>query len=224
MKDFWRAEPTLILAFVQAALACGMGFGLPITPQQMALILTLSGTLLALINRAQVTSPATLQAMTPKALAAAQDTAEPVKDVVKKLPVVLLACLLAGASMACGGARHIAVVADATFAQAVFAVDDAEYKACQTHVPPFTVEVCTAADPKIKQALLDVKAVTQALIVSPKSGTLPKDFPSLIKNLTEVQAMISPLSPSVVKADVAAKIQQALAQAVAILSAFAGVK
>ena len=103
MKDFWRAEPTLILAFVQAALACGMGFGLPITPQQMALILTLSGTLLALINRAQVTSPATLQAMTPKALAAAQDTAEPVKDVVKKLPVVLLACLLAGASFGCAG-------------------------------------------------------------------------------------------------------------------------
>jgi hypothetical protein len=86
MKDFWKAEPTLILAVVQAGLALGMAFGLNITAQQMALILTFTGALLALINRSVVTSPATLQTMTPKTLAAAQDTAAPVADVVKKLP------------------------------------------------------------------------------------------------------------------------------------------
>lgn len=135
----------------------------------------------------------------------------------------VLACAIL-VSISCGSTRHVAVVADATFAQAVFAVDDAEYKACQTHTPPFTVAVCEAANPKIKQALLDVKAVTQALIISPKSGSLPKDFPSLMQNLTDVQAMISPLAPSIVKNDVAAKIQQALGQAVSILGAFAGAK
>ncbi len=171
--NIWKAEPTMILAVVQAGLALGMGFGLHISTQQMALILAFSGAVLGLINRSQVVSPASLQTMTPASLATAQDAAQPVKDFVKKLPVVLLLAALGSASWGCASARHIAVVADATFAQAVFAVDDAEYTACQTHTPPFTVAVCDAANPKIKQALVDVKAVTQALILAPKSGTLP---------------------------------------------------
>jgi len=101
--SIWKSEPTLILAVVQAGIALGIGFGLHVSTEQMALILTFTGAVLALINRGQVTSPATLQAMTPKTLADAQDTAAPVKDVVKKLPVILLACLLAG-GMACASA------------------------------------------------------------------------------------------------------------------------
>jgi hypothetical protein len=86
MKTFWQTEPTLILAMIQAGLALGMGFGLHITAQQMALILTFTGTVLAVVNRAVVTAPAALQAMSPKTLETAQDTTKPVADVVKKLP------------------------------------------------------------------------------------------------------------------------------------------
>ncbi len=86
MKNFWQTEPTLILAVVQAGLALGMGFGLNISAQQMALILTFTGTVLAVVNRSVVTSPAALQTMSPKTLDAAQKTPEPVADVVKKLP------------------------------------------------------------------------------------------------------------------------------------------
>lgn len=124
----------------------------------------------------------------------------------------------------CAKARHIAVVADVTFAQAVFAVDDAEFKACETHIAPFTVEVCADLNPKIKQALLDVKAVTAAIQASPANGQLPKDMPSLIENLSDVQAILSPLAPSIVKADIANRIQFALRLSVAMLNSFAGAK
>ncbi len=86
MKNFWSAEPTLILSAVSAALSLAIGFGLNITTQQMGLIMAFAAAVLGVLNRSQVTSPATLQQMTPKSLAEAQDTAQPVKDVVKKLP------------------------------------------------------------------------------------------------------------------------------------------
>lgn len=86
MNSIWKAEPTMILAVVSAGLALGMGFGVNITPQQMGLIMAFAAAVLGLINRSQVTSPATLQTMTPGTLAAAQDAAQPVKDTIKKLP------------------------------------------------------------------------------------------------------------------------------------------
>jgi hypothetical protein len=86
MKNFWSAEPTLILAFVSAGTALAMGFGLNITKEQAALIQTFVITMLALINRSQVTSPQTLQAMTPQTLKEAQATSKPAQEVVKKLP------------------------------------------------------------------------------------------------------------------------------------------
>ena len=61
----------------------------------------LGAAVLGLINRSQVTSPATLQAMTPKTLADAQDASAPVKETVRKLPAVLLACALALGSWGC---------------------------------------------------------------------------------------------------------------------------
>jgi hypothetical protein len=86
MTSLWHAEPTLILGVVSAGVALAVGFGLNVTTQQAALIQTFVIAVLALINRSQVTSATTLQAMTPQTLAVAQGTPEPVKDVVKKLP------------------------------------------------------------------------------------------------------------------------------------------
>jgi len=86
MKSIWNAEPTMILAVLQAAVALGVGFGLPVTTQQMGLIMALAAAVLGLVNRSQVVSPASLQQMTPGTLASAQDAAQPVKDVVRKLP------------------------------------------------------------------------------------------------------------------------------------------
>lgn len=127
-------------------------------------------------------------------------------------------------TVACASTRHVLVQVDATFAQAVFAVDDAEFQACAARVAPFTAEVCAAANPKIKQALVDVKAVTAALQATPKSGVVPKDLPSLIQNLNDVQGILLPLSQSVAKSDVTTKVQSALAKATAVLTAVAGVK
>jgi len=86
MKSLWSAEPTLILAVVSAGVALAMGFGLNITKEQAALIQTFVITVLALINRSQVTSPMSLQNLAPQTLKEAQQTSEPAKDVVKKLP------------------------------------------------------------------------------------------------------------------------------------------
>lgn len=86
MKNLWSAEPTLVLAFVSACVSLGIGFGLHVSTEQAALIQTVVIAGLALINRSQVTSPATLQALPPQTLAAAQQTPTPVQEVVKKLP------------------------------------------------------------------------------------------------------------------------------------------
>lgn len=135
---------------------------------------------------------------------------------------VWLASLLALVfTLGCGAkAHHVAVLADATFVQAVFAVDDAEFAACKSGV--LTPAVCAAANPKIKQALLDVKGVTAAIQLSPNLTTLPKDLPSLIKSLTEVQSLLAPLTPNPLKDDLSTKISAALAKAVAVLSLFVG--
>lgn len=86
MNSLWKAEPTMILSVVSAGLALVMGFGVNITPQQMGLVMAFASAVLGLINRSQVTSGASLEAMKPKDLAQAQATSEPVKAVVQKLP------------------------------------------------------------------------------------------------------------------------------------------
>lgn len=139
------------------------------------------------------------------------------------LALLMLVSMLVTLS-ACAGARHVFVQADAAFVLAVAAADDAEFKACETHIAPFTPEVCAAANPKFKQALLDAQAVTAALQATPKNGVIPKDLPSLLANLTAAQAILVPLSPSLVKTDVGNKIQLALMKATAILTALAGVQ
>lgn len=95
MSNLWKAEPTMILSVVSAGIALAIGFGAHISTQQMGFIMAFVAAVLGLINRSQVTSPASLDAMTPATLNAAQSTLQPVKDVVRKLPVVVLACVLA---------------------------------------------------------------------------------------------------------------------------------
>jgi membrane associated rhomboid family serine protease len=48
-------EPALILGALQAILALGVGFGLKLSPDQMALVLAASAAVFAVITRSQVT-------------------------------------------------------------------------------------------------------------------------------------------------------------------------
>lgn len=86
MNNLWNREPTMILSTISAGVALAIGYGAHVSTQQMALIMTFCAAVLGLINRSQVTSPSTLQNLTPSTLAAAQDAAQPVKDTIKKLP------------------------------------------------------------------------------------------------------------------------------------------
>lgn len=86
MKNLWDAEPTMILAIVSAGIALAIGFGAPITTQQMGLIMAFVAAILGAVNRSQVTSPKSLQQLTPATLADAQNATQPVKDTVRKLP------------------------------------------------------------------------------------------------------------------------------------------
>lgn len=53
-------EPALILGALQALLALGVGFGLQLTPEQMALVLAASAAIFAVITRQNVTPNAKL--------------------------------------------------------------------------------------------------------------------------------------------------------------------
>jgi hypothetical protein len=86
MKSLWQSEPTMVLAVVSAGISLAVGFGAPVSTEQMGLIMAFAAAVLGLINRSQVTSPAALQGMTPSTLAAAQGVTQPVSEVVKKLP------------------------------------------------------------------------------------------------------------------------------------------
>jgi hypothetical protein len=50
----WNREPALILAAVQACLAVAIGFGLNVSPEQLALILAATAAVLGLITRSKV--------------------------------------------------------------------------------------------------------------------------------------------------------------------------
>jgi hypothetical protein len=118
---------------------------------------------------------------------------------------------------ACASARHIAVAADVTIAQTVFAIDDAERAACQQHV--LTTEQCAKFDPVILKSLEDVKAVTASLQATPKLVAVPTTLPDLIADLATLQHMAAPLAST---GGLGMKINAALAKAAAILNSFAG--
>lgn len=131
----------------------------------------------------------------------------------KKTLLVLL-CVLASA---CTSVRQVAIVADQSFATAVFALDDAEYQACQSKV--LSEAQCTALDGPIKQALVDVKAVSQAIKASPKDG-VPVSLPALLRDLGDVQAVIAAMAP--VLPDISAKAYAANSKAIELLNKLIG--
>lgn len=133
-----------------------------------------------------------------------------------RLKHIVIGAALALTFGGCAHARHVAVVADASFATAIFALDDAELQACQQHV--LTQAQCDAANPKIKQALIDVRAVSLALQATPKNVAVPKSLPDLLTDLTQVQAILAPSAALGGQAALAAsKAQTALDQAIAIV-------
>ncbi len=63
MKNLWNSEPTAILALIQSAITLFVCFGVHLTPEQIGAILTFSGAALAVVNRSQVHSPSTVEAI-----------------------------------------------------------------------------------------------------------------------------------------------------------------
>ncbi len=60
MTNLWGRQPVMVLAFVQAALAMAMGFGLHFTPTQMALVMAFVSAGIGVLTQTQVTPMATL--------------------------------------------------------------------------------------------------------------------------------------------------------------------
>lgn len=133
----------------------------------------------------------------------------------KKTLLVVL-CVL---SVACASVRQVAIVADQSFAAAVFALDDAEHAACDAHV--LSEAQCTAMNAPIKQALVDVQAITLAIKASPTSG-VPSSLPALLKDLNDVQAVIAAMQP--VLPDISIKASDANVKAIALLTQLMGGK
>ncbi len=85
LSTLYGRRPVVVLALVQATLALGIGFGVPVTPAQFALLMTFSGTLFAFLAETQVVPMATL----PDHVAAAAVIASNAN--VPKIPVVPIA-------------------------------------------------------------------------------------------------------------------------------------
>ena len=73
MTKLWGREPALILAAIQAAVALAVGFGLPVTPEQVALIVAFSAAALGVVVRSQVTPLGSVPAVTQDRLDAMAD-------------------------------------------------------------------------------------------------------------------------------------------------------
>ncbi len=57
MNNFWKAEPTMILAVLNSGIALLITFGVHLTVEQAGAIMAFSSTVLGLVTRSQVTSP-----------------------------------------------------------------------------------------------------------------------------------------------------------------------
>lgn len=86
LSSIWSREPVAIVNAVRLVALAGMTFGLHLTNTQLAASMLALESVLTLFTRSQVTSPSTLQAMTPTTLTEAQNAPQPVKDTVRKLP------------------------------------------------------------------------------------------------------------------------------------------
>lgn len=168
MGSLWSREPTMLLAVVSAGLALIMGFGVNITKEQMSLVMTFVAAVLGLINRSQVTSPDTLQNMTPQTLKTAQDSTQPVKDTVRKLPIWLLACVLAS-GMACASHQvgatpkaSAALKADAVVIR-INELQAATIQACGAGPTCQPNSLSTALARDIVQTAIDIRSTAKAV-------------------------------------------------------------
>lgn len=57
----WPREPALWIGAISALIALAVGFGLPITPQQVGLIMAAVSAVLAFVTRSQVSPAADVQ-------------------------------------------------------------------------------------------------------------------------------------------------------------------
>lgn len=121
----------------------------------------------------------------------------------------------------CAGPRHIAVVADQTFAAAVFALDDAAFQACETQV--LSAPRCAEIKPVMIHAIQHVSAVTAAIAATKKDGRVPATLPDLLQDLADVRAILQPLAAVDSRlGELATKAGVATNRALALLKAFAG--
>ena len=84
LSNLYGRQPVMVLAFVQATIAMAMGFGLHLTGDQVALVLTFTAGLLGLLAQTQVTPMATLPDHMQAAVIIASNAG------VKKIPVVAI--------------------------------------------------------------------------------------------------------------------------------------
>lgn len=60
METLWGREPVAILAAIRAVVVLGVAFGLKLTPEQIAAVYLVAETVLSLIARRTVFSPASV--------------------------------------------------------------------------------------------------------------------------------------------------------------------
>ncbi len=86
LTNLWNKEPVAIVNAVRLMALAAMSFGLKLTTAELVASMAALESVLTLFTRAQVTSADGLANMKPKDLAVAQNTSEPVADIVQKLP------------------------------------------------------------------------------------------------------------------------------------------
>lgn len=237
LSALWSREPVAIVNAVRLVALAAMTFGLKLTAEQLMASMVALEAVLTLFTRNQVTSPASLQDMTPRTLADAQNTAGPVRDTAKKLPVVLLACVLCS-SISCASLplKQKAVIGLQSSETALEGAHNIERSIC--FVAPATESGghCTnpqAAAMKLtdathqKLASIFAKAFAAEIkgaiaLKGWKAGDPPpSDVLSYHQDITEALAVAKTLDPAA--ADIIAKIQAAVDSGAAVLLAL-GVK
>lgn len=133
----------------------------------------------------------------------------------------VVSCVLIGGLWAasCATVQQLAIKADMAYSVAVFALDDAEFAACHP-TPALPADTCMALDAKVVQALKDVQSVTRSLQQFPTS--VPKDLPSLLTDMNDIQAILVALPTMPVVTTLAGKVTDANAKAIALLTRIGG--
>ncbi len=209
MGNLWNREPALILGALGALLSLGLAFGLTITPGQIGAIMAAASAIIALITRQTVTSPQSLQDMTPATLAKAQDAAQPVKDTIRKLPVVLLVCVLGFGSTAASCPKKVtgdtpiataALTADAivirvnelqaTVIQACGSAPQCQPNSLSTPLARDLVQTCIDLRTTLKAVPAGWQATARAVWQQARPRFAPVTNPAIVAALTAVDVYL----------------------------------